>query len=94
MLSLAALGEEKEPDVVAKDEPELLTPDIAKEVAQRLKSAVEVGDVMELGTIASELLAQSGASSHYGEKIEKLTNEFDFDGLIKLANRLEEEATH
>ena len=93
MASLTTLVEEEKPGVVTK-EASALPPEIAKEIAGRLRDAVEVGDVMEMTGIATELSGRDDASRTYGEKIIKLAEAFDFDGLIKLANSLEEEATH
>ena len=65
---------------------------MAKEIAERLKNAVEIGDITELGKIASELTSRKDASSYYGEEIERLAAAFDFDGIAELANSLEKEA--
>jgi CheY-like chemotaxis protein len=93
LASLSALGEEEKPPVAAEDEPSALPPKIAKDVAQRLQNAVELGDVSELATVASELTARDDASSRYGEEIKRLIEAFDFDGLTQLAHTLEGAAT-
>jgi HPt (histidine-containing phosphotransfer) domain-containing protein len=93
LASLSALGQEQETPVSVKDKPVKLSPEMAKAVMQRLRNAIKVGDVTELVNIASELKARDDASSHYGEKISKLTETFDFDGLLQLANELDDAVT-
>jgi CheY-like chemotaxis protein/HPt (histidine-containing phosphotransfer) domain-containing protein len=93
LASLSSLSEEEKPPVAAEDEPAVLPPEIAKDVAQRLRNAVELGDVTELATVASELTARDDASSRYGEEIKRLIEAFDFDGLAQLADTLEGAAT-
>jgi len=92
MASLSALGEDVEPSAATKGDSGMLPPEIAREIAGRLRDAVEVGDVMEMAEIASELSGTNDVSRPYGEEIGRLAESFDFDGLIKLAKRLEEEA--
>ena len=75
------------------DEPVALPPELAKEVAQRLRDAVAAGDVTELADIAAALTAKTDSAAGYGEEIQRLTEEFDFDGLMQLASRLDEAAT-
>jgi CheY-like chemotaxis protein len=86
--SLSALVEkecaDEAPQAVA------LPQEIAKEIAERLRKAVDLGDITELSEIAQSLSAEGGASSIYGEKIARLAAEFDLDGLTKLANSLDE----
>jgi CheY-like chemotaxis protein len=93
LTSLSSLSEEEKPPVAAEGEPAVLPPEIAKDVAQRLRTAVELGDVTELATVASELTARDDASSRYGEEIKRLIDAFDFDGLAQLAHTLEGGAT-
>jgi CheY-like chemotaxis protein len=93
LASLSSLSEEEKPPVAAEDEPAVLPPEIAKDVAQRLRNAVELGDVSELATVASELTARGDASSRYGEEIKRLIDAFDFDGLSQLGDTLEGAAT-
>ena len=73
--------------------PPALPPELAKEVAQRLRDAVAAGDVTELADIAAALTAKTDRAAAYGEEIQRLTEEFDFDGLMELASRLDESAT-
>ncbi len=92
LTALSSLGEEAAPIKATKDEPDKLAPDIAKEIAERLRNAVELGDVSGLGEIASELISRNDATSYYGEEIKKLAEAFDFDGASELAESLDKTA--
>jgi len=92
--SLQALQEVKPPGLsVGADQPASLPPELAREVAQRLRDAVEAGDVTELADVAAALTARNDSAAGYGEEIQRLTQEFDFEGLLQLASRLDEAAT-
>jgi CheY-like chemotaxis protein len=91
--SLSALGETEESTPAAKGETTSLPPEVALEVAKRLREAVELGDLEQLTQIASDLSARKDSSSHYGEEISRLADDFDFDGLLELANTLEQAAS-
>jgi HPt (histidine-containing phosphotransfer) domain-containing protein len=92
--SLKILEEVKQPGLAAGgDKPASLPPELAKEVAQRLRDAVAAGDVTELADIAAALTSRTDSTAGYGEEIQRLTLEFDFEGLLQLASRLGEAAT-
>ncbi len=93
LASLAVLEEEPALPRAAEDEAAPLPPELAQEVAQRLREAVETGDVTELAGIAAELTAGTGSGALYGAEIQRLTEDFDFDGLLKLAGKLDQTAT-
>jgi two-component system, sensor histidine kinase and response regulator len=94
LVSLQALEEVKPPGPAAGgDKPAALPPELAKEVAQRLRDAVAAGDVTELADIAAALTAKTDSAAGYAGEIQQLTLEFDFDGLLQLASRLDEAAT-
>ena len=42
---------------------------------------------------AAALTARTDNAAGYGAEIQRLTQEFDFEGLLQLASRLEEAAT-
>jgi CheY-like chemotaxis protein len=62
---------------------------LAKEAATRLREAAELGDVSGLATICSELSAASEAFGPYKARVAQLADDFDFDGVLKLAEELE-----
>jgi hypothetical protein len=57
-------------------------------VADRIKSAAEMGDVMQVASIAKELERENDAMSPFCDKIIQLSEDFDLEGILKLANRL------
>ena len=89
MTSLSSLDRDEEPSPEVEKESVLLQPEIAKEIADRIRNAVDVGDVTELSEIATELGARTDGSSQYEAKIGQLAEDFDFDGLVQLADTIE-----
>ena len=65
-----------------------LPPELAKEAAGRLREAADMGDVSQLAAIADEFLARSAEFAPYKAKITQLADDFDFDGILILANDL------
>ena len=61
---------------------------VAQAVAQRLREALDAGDVTELQAIADELLARTDMGASYGEDIQRLAAEFDFDDIAELADQI------
>ena len=70
------------------EEGDRLPSDLGHEFATRIRQAVEIGDVTQLTSIAEDLMAQSEAYAPYSEKIVRMADDFDFDGLIDLADAL------
>jgi two-component system, sensor histidine kinase and response regulator len=66
-----------------------LPPDLAREAAGKLREAAEMGDVSGLTAIAEELAARSSAFAPYQRRIAQLIDDFDFEGILGLANDLE-----
>ena len=62
-----------------------LLPDQARRVGEGLREAAEVGDVLELNAIAQAL----PADSPYSRKLVTLTQAFDTDGILRLADELQ-----
>ena len=63
--------------------------DIAKDTARRLREAAEMGDVTEVVSIGEEIASEKRGFLAYKEKITKLADDFDFEGILKLAAELE-----
>ncbi len=81
-------GEEKIP-VPATDRIATLPLDLAKNTARRLRDAAEMGDVTEVVSISEDIASRSEAFAPYKAKIKQLADEFDFEGILKLAGELE-----
>jgi HPt (histidine-containing phosphotransfer) domain-containing protein len=74
-----------EPDVELSPLPR----DAAAEIARRLRDAAAAGDVTELAAIAAELETRHDMGRCYGEELQRLTDEFDFDKILILAETME-----
>jgi hypothetical protein len=60
-----------------------IPPELIKEVADRIKAAVEMGDVMKIKSIAEELKSESDAIVPFCNELAQLAENFDFDGIQK-----------
>jgi two-component system, sensor histidine kinase and response regulator len=72
----------------AMETPAEIDPHMADEIAVRIKDAAEIGDVMELSKLGAELTARTDGLREYGAIISHLADEFDFDGLLEMADDL------
>ncbi|MBI5591578.1 MAG: response regulator [Deltaproteobacteria bacterium] len=66
-----------------------LPPDLAREAAGKLREAAEMGDASALTAIAEEMTSRSNNFAPYLRRIAQLTDDFDFEGIIGLANDLD-----
>jgi CheY-like chemotaxis protein len=73
-LSAAALGE--------------IPAELAKEATDRIRDAVEMGDVTRIKSIVEDLKSKCDAFAPIGDKFIQMTEDFDFDGIVKLADQL------
>ncbi len=67
----------------------LLAPDLAGEAARRLREAVEMGDVSALTEISEEMAVRSKDFAPYLSRIVRMKDNFDFEGILGLADDLE-----
>jgi CheY-like chemotaxis protein len=58
-------------------------PELAKAVIDRINAAAEMGDVMQVKSIAEELKAESDAMAPFCNQLVQLAENFDFDGIQK-----------
>jgi HPt (histidine-containing phosphotransfer) domain-containing protein len=70
----------------------LLPPDVAKDAAKRIREAGDMGDVTQLKFVAEELTSHTQSFAPIGNKIKQLAEEFDFDAINLLADKLEKQA--
>jgi CheY-like chemotaxis protein len=54
-----------------------------KEVADRINAAAEMGDVIQIKSIAEELKSESDAMAPFCDELVRLADNFDFDGIQK-----------
>lgn len=88
MTALMALKGDDSSSPEAMETPAEIDPHMADEIAVRIKDAAEMGDVMELSKLGTELTARTDGLREYGAKISHLADEFDFDGLLEMADDL------
>jgi PAS domain S-box-containing protein len=63
---------------------------LSKETSGRIRAAAELGDVTQIKAIAEELKSKSDVYAPIGDKFIRLADDFDFDGVLKLAAQLEQ----
>jgi PAS domain S-box-containing protein len=81
---------EGEPGSAPSAEPtQGVPPDLAREAADRLREAAEMGDVSGLTNIAGEMASRCEGFAPYQSKIAQLADDFDFDGILALTKELE-----
>jgi len=56
-------------------------PELPKDVLDRLKEAADMGDVMQVKTIAEKLMSESDAAAVFCSELVRLAEDFDFDGI-------------
>jgi HPt (histidine-containing phosphotransfer) domain-containing protein len=70
------------------DEIAAIPAELIKDLPQRIRDGAEVGDVKALIDIARELNDRSDSCAPLSERIVQLAEDFDFEGVLKLANEL------
>jgi two-component system sensor histidine kinase/response regulator len=65
-----------------------IPPEIAQQAAGRIKAAADVGDVMQVASIANQLKSENQSLIPFCDKIIQLSEDFDLDGILKLASEL------
>ena len=63
--------------------------ELSRDIAKRIRNAAEIGDVMTLNAIAEEIKNQSDSCIPLGKLIIQMAEEFDLDGIQKLADDLD-----
>ena len=63
--------------------------DRLNEVVDRIKAAAEMGDVMQIKSIAEELKSESDAVAPFCDELIRLAEDFDFDGIQKILFELD-----
>jgi two-component system, sensor histidine kinase and response regulator len=67
----------------SRDEMSSMPPELIKRAIDRIKKAVEMGDVLRIRTIAEELKSESEAAVPFCDELVRLAEDFDFDGIQK-----------
>jgi HPt (histidine-containing phosphotransfer) domain-containing protein len=89
--SAQSLGEPAEENIGKLSAEELvdIPSELSQDIAKRIRAAAEMGDVMTLTAIAEELKGHSDTCEPLSERIVQLAEDFEFDGIIKLADELD-----
>jgi hypothetical protein len=66
--------------------------ELARQTAEDLRNAADMGNITELKAIAEALRNGSDAYSDISETIERLADDFDLEGIMKLCEEIEREA--
>jgi HPt (histidine-containing phosphotransfer) domain-containing protein len=90
--SVQSLGLSAEENVrkLSGEEITAIPAELAQDMAKRIRDAAEMGDVMTLNAIAEEIKRHSDSCLPLGEQIVQMAEDFDLDGIQKLAEALEE----
>ncbi|MEJ2170374.1 MAG: hypothetical protein P8X90_33160 [Desulfobacterales bacterium] len=64
-------------------------PELAQKAAARIKAAAEMGDVVQVAAFAKELKSEYDVLKPFCDKIIQLSEDFDLDGIQKLADELD-----
>jgi len=62
---------------------------LAKQTAERLRNAADMGNISELKAIAGEIGSGSDNYGNLRDAIDRLAEDFDLEGILKLADELE-----
>jgi len=65
-----------------------IAPEVARNLGQRIKAAAEMGDVVQVASIAKMLKSEDNGLTPFCDKIIQLSDNFDLGGILKLAEEL------
>jgi two-component system sensor histidine kinase/response regulator len=85
--TLGPMAEKKTIDSTG-DQMSLVPPELAKKAAESIKAAAEMGDVIQIASIAGALKSENDVLTAFCDKIIQMSEDFDLDGISKLANEL------
>ncbi len=90
--AVQSLGPTAEKKTIAsnKDARVSVPPELIKRVAESIIAAAEMGDVTQIKSIAEELKSESDVMAPFCDELIRLAEDFDFDGIQKLADALDE----
>jgi signal transduction histidine kinase/CheY-like chemotaxis protein/HPt (histidine-containing phosphotransfer) domain-containing protein len=80
---------EKKTDEAIADEVSSILRELARKVADRIKAAAEMGDMMQIKSIAEDLKSESDSAAPFCDRIVRLAEDFDFDGIQNLLLELD-----
>ena len=87
--SVITLGVSIEENKISDKEIADIPAELAQDIAKRIRDAAEMGDVTTLTAIAEGIKTHSDACIPLGKQIIQLAEDFDLDGIQKLADELD-----
>jgi len=87
--SVLALGVSIEENKISDEEISDIPAELAQDIAKRIRDAAEMGDVATLNTIAEEIKTHSNTCVPLSKQIIQMAEDFDLDGIQKLAEALD-----
>jgi HPt (histidine-containing phosphotransfer) domain-containing protein len=89
--SAQSLGVSAEENVckLSNEEITAIPAEFAQDIAKRIRDAAEMGDIMTLNAIAEEVKTHSDSCIPLSKQIVQMAEDFDLDGIQKLAKALE-----
>jgi signal transduction histidine kinase/DNA-binding response OmpR family regulator/HPt (histidine-containing phosphotransfer) domain-containing protein len=90
--SAQSLGVSAEKNVCKLSDEDIATipSEYAHDIAKRIRDAAEMGDVMTLNAIADDVKAHSNSCIPLGKQINQMAENFDLDGILRLAESLDD----
>ncbi|CAB1058457.1 hypothetical protein D1BOALGB6SA_3213 [Olavius sp. associated proteobacterium Delta 1] len=86
--ALGTVAEEK-PHMPSAESLTTVPPELIKDMVDRVKEAVEMGDVSQVSTVAAELKSESEDLAPICDKLLRLADDFEIDGILEFINELE-----
>ena len=89
--TVQGLGASTEENVCKLSDEEIaaIPSELAQDIAKRIRDAAEMGDVTTLNAIAAEIKTHSDSCIPLSNQIVQLAEDFDLDGVQKLAGALD-----
>ena len=89
--SAQSLGESDEETICKLSSEELVDvpTELSQDIAKRIRDAAEMGDVTNLNAIAEEIKDQSDSCMLLSKQIVQMAEDFDLDGIQKIADDLD-----
>jgi PAS domain S-box-containing protein len=76
-------------DKPSSEEPLDIPTELSRDIAKRIRDAAEMGDVTTLNAIAAEIKKHSNSCVPLSKRIVQMAEDFEFDGISRLADDLE-----
>ena len=74
---------------ISNEEIASIPAELSQDIAKRIRDAAEMGDVTTLNAIAEEIKDQSDSCIPLSNQIIQMAEDFDLDGIEKLAEALD-----